>query len=65
MKMKFFMLAAIISSSQLHAQTDSSKTLQAVVLTANKIEQKQIETGKVLTVISQQQLQKAGGRTIE
>ena len=64
MKMKFFMLAAIISSSQLHAQTDSSKTLQAVVLTANKIEQKQIETGKVLTVISQQQLQKAGGRTI-
>lgn len=58
------MLAAILISSKLHAQTDSSKTLQAVVLTANKVEQKQTETGKVLTVISQQQLQKAGGKTI-
>ncbi|CAN5728177.1 TonB-dependent vitamin B12 receptor BtuB [soil metagenome] len=62
--MKFFMLAAVITGSQVQAQTDSSKTLHAVILTANKIEQKQAETGKVLTVISQQQLQKAGGKSI-
>ena len=64
MKMKFFMLAAVITSSRVHAQTDSSKILQTVVITANKIEQKQIETGKVLTVISQQELQRSAGKSI-
>jgi vitamin B12 transporter len=58
------MLAAVILSSRLYAQTDSSKTLNDVIVTANKIEQKQKETGKVLTVISRQQLQRSEGKSI-
>jgi vitamin B12 transporter len=64
MKMKIFMLAAVITGNRLHAQTDSSKTLNTIVVTANKIEQKQIETGKVLSVISRQQLQRSAGKSI-
>lgn len=64
MKKKFFIAAAVIISSQLHAQSDSSKTLNTVIVTANKIEQKQVETGKVLTVISQQELQRSSGKSI-
>lgn len=70
MKKKIFIAAAIIISSTVQAQNenaiqqDSSKELQAVIVTANKIEQKQNETGKVLTVISQQELQRSAGKTI-
>ena len=64
MKKKIFIGAAVIFSSHLQAQTDSSRTLDAIVVTANKIEQKQKESGKVLTIISQQQLQQSSGKTL-
>jgi len=48
------------------AQTDSvkQKSLDEVVVTANKFAQKQSATGKVLTVISRQELEKNTGRTL-
>jgi vitamin B12 transporter len=70
MKKNFFALAACIIGSQLHAQqtlqptTDSSKILDEIVLTANKYPQKQSETGKVITVIGKDQLEKSYGKTI-
>ena len=71
MKKQIFMLTAVVFSSQLQAQQapalqleDSLKTLDAVVITANKFPQKQSSTGKVLTVISQQQLERNTGRTL-
>lgn len=68
MKKKIFIAAAVMISSHVHGQRrstdDSTKSLQAVIITANKIEQKQNETGKVLTVISQQELQRSAGKTI-
>jgi vitamin B12 transporter len=70
MKKKIFIAAAIVISSAAQAQNekvilqDSSKELQSVIVTANKIEQKQNETGKVLTVISRQELQRSAGKTI-
>jgi len=55
MKKRFFVVAAIIFSSQLHAQQDSIATpLDEVVLTANKYPRKQSETGKVITIITRQ-----------
>ena len=66
MKKKIFIAAAILISSSATAQnetkSDSLKSLQEVIVTANKIEQKQEETGKVLTVISQEELQRSVGR---
>lgn len=64
MKKTFFIVTAIITSSHLFAQQDSSKTLDEVIVTANKYPQKQSETGKVITVINQQQLEKSSGKTL-
>jgi vitamin B12 transporter len=67
MKKEFFVVAATIISSTLSAQEqDSSKTkqLDEVVITANKYPQKLSSTGKVLTVINRDQLEKNTGRTL-
>ncbi len=63
MKKKFFIVAAVITSSQLQAQQDTT-TLDQVILTANKFEQKQSQTGKVVTVIGKEQLEKSSGKTV-
>lgn len=57
-------MAAILFSSHLIAQQDSSKLLNEVVVTANKFERKQAETGKVVTVIGRDQLERSAGRNI-
>ncbi|HTE09866.1 MAG TPA: hypothetical protein VK645_02835, partial [Chitinophagaceae bacterium] len=67
MRKEFFVVAAtFISSSLLAQQQDSSKTkqLDEVVVTANKYPQKLSSTGKVLTVINRDQLEKNTGRTL-
>ena len=64
MKKQIFMVAAVVFSSHLQAQLDSSKTLDEVVFTANKSSQKQSTTGKVLTVINRQTLENNAGRTL-
>lgn len=57
------MLAALVLSTALLGQQDSSY-LQEVVITANKYEKKQAETGKIITVISREQLRQSGGRSV-
>ncbi|TBR18527.1 MAG: TonB-dependent receptor [Chitinophagaceae bacterium] len=65
MKKNFFVLAAIIISSQLSAQSDSTtKLLDEVVVTANKFPNKTSLTGKVISVITKQQLEKSGGKDL-
>ena len=63
MKKKIFIAAAVIISSTAHAQ-DSSKTLNEVIVTANKIPQKQSSTGKVITVIGKEVIEKSVGKTV-
>jgi vitamin B12 transporter len=64
-KKQFFMVAAVLFASQVQAQQDTaSKSMDEVVITANKYPQKQSSTGKVLTVISRQVLQNNTGRTL-
>jgi vitamin B12 transporter len=63
MKKKFFIVAAVIISSQLQAQQDTTLLDEAVV-TASKFEQKQSQTGKVITVITKEQLGRSSGKTI-
>jgi vitamin B12 transporter len=64
MKKKIFIVAAVIISSHLQAQQDSAKLLNEVVVTANKFPIKAILTGKVLNVITKEELEKAGGKDV-
>ncbi len=70
MKKGIFIAAAVIFSNHLHAQVvkaprdTTNKTLDEVIVTANKFPQKQSETGKVVTIITQDQLQKSFGKSI-
>ncbi len=59
------MLAAIVISSPLLAQTDTSiLALDEVIMTANKYPNKTSLTGKVVTIITREQLEKSGGKTL-
>ncbi len=51
-------------SSFLHAQDTSYNQLNEVVVTANKFEQKQSTTGKVITVINKELIDKSIGKTL-
>ena len=66
MKKNLFVVAAgLFISSQLNAQTDSStKSLEEVIVTANRLPQKQSQTGKVITVIGRDVLEKSAGRSV-
>ena len=65
MRKEMMFVSAILISSQLTAQSDSTyKSLDEIVLTANKYPQKQSTTGKVLTVISRQTLEQNYARTL-
>lgn len=64
MKKNMFFVAAVIFSSYTQAQQDSSKSLDEIIITANRFEQKQTQTGKVITVIGKDVLEKNQGRTV-
>ena len=71
MKKHFFVVAAVVCSSQLLAQKTTTKQpdsthqiLDEVVVTANKYPTKQSETGKVITVINKGEISKNGGNSL-
>jgi vitamin B12 transporter len=65
MKRKVLVMTAIIIGSQLYAQDSSSvKQLDEVIVTANRLPQKQSSTGKMVTVINQETLQRNAGKTL-
>jgi vitamin B12 transporter len=65
---KVFSVAALFFSSQLVAQTtpqqDSSKTLDKVVITATKYPTKQSNTGKLVSVVTHDQIEKSVGKDL-
>lgn len=61
----FFAVAAVIISSPILAQQDTSfRTLDGVIITATKAPVKQSQTGKVVTVIDGATLQRNIGKTL-
>ena len=66
MSKKLTLLSTLFISSALFAQKDTiqTKVLDEVVVTANKLEQKQSSTGKVITVITKAQIEKNPGKTV-
>lgn len=66
MKRIGFLLAAVAFSSLLRAQnnTDTARNLQEVVVTATKFPAKLRELGKVMQVISREEIQRNAGRNL-
>jgi len=62
--MKYKLIAAFLLFSCVTYAQDSTKTLDEVVITATKFPVKQSETGKVIDVITQDQLQKSAGKSL-
>lgn len=60
---KFLIVAALMISSQLYSQQDTT-LLDEVVISANKYPNKTSLTGKVVTVITKQQLEQGGGKDV-
>jgi vitamin B12 transporter len=58
MTKKFFMACLLLVAAGANAQTDSSKQLNEIVVTANRFPQKQVNTGKVMTVINKQEIER-------
>ncbi len=60
------LFTALLAASSLFAQKDTSNYhfLDEVVVTANKLEQKQSTTGKVINVINKSVLEKNAGKTV-
>jgi vitamin B12 transporter len=65
MSKKIFTLIAFAATVSAHAQNDTAtQTLDNVIVTANKFAQKQSTTGKVITVITKDQIEKSSGKTV-
>lgn len=64
MKRKIFIAAAVIFNSTAAAQTDSTKLLDDVLVSASKYPLKSSQTAKLLTVITKEELAKAGGKDL-
>ena len=65
MKKRIFIAAAVIFSSNVQAQQDTAgKILDEVIITANKFPQKQSTTGKVITIITKEQIEKSTGLSL-
>ncbi len=70
MKKKFYKKTAgialaqmVLGSTALFAQ-DSTRILKDVVVSATKTDQKQLQTGKVITVITQDQIERSQGKSV-
>jgi vitamin B12 transporter len=64
MKKKIFIVAAVLISSRLIAQDTTLKTMNEVVITANKFLQKESGTGKVISLITKEQIMQSGGKDL-
>lgn len=65
MKKFLFIVALLAAGYNIFAQTDSvQNTLDEVVVTATKSPKKLSETGKVLTVINREQIERSGGKDL-
>src|SRR3954469_22678995 len=63
-KSTLFIMLCTAAWSALHAQDSTYKQLDEVIVTANRYEQKQNTTGKVITVINKEMIEKSAGKTV-
>jgi vitamin B12 transporter len=59
----FALAQLVLSNTSIFAQ-DSTRVLKDVVVSATKTDQKQLQTGKVITVITQDQIERSQGKSV-
>ena len=64
MKRKILVVAAVLFTTVLQAQQDSITQLDNVSVTATRFPKKLSETGKIVSIITQEELSKQGGKDI-
>lgn len=64
MKRKILVVAAVVFTTLLHAQQDSITQLDNVSVTATRFPKKLSETGKIVSIITQEELNRQGGKDI-
>jgi vitamin B12 transporter len=64
MKKKILVVAAVLIYGTLQAQTDSLLNLDGVTVTATKFPKKTSETGKVVNIITAEEISRAGGKDL-
>jgi len=64
MKRKSLVVAAVLFTTVLQAQQDSITQLENVSVTATRFPKKLSETGKIVTIITQEELNRQGGKDI-
>ncbi len=64
MKRHFFVLAAVFFSIRLSAQDSTGQLMDEAVVTASKYPRKTTLTGKVVTIISREQLERSAGKDL-
>lgn len=64
MNKKIAFAVLLLTHAWSQAQTDSSAALDEIVVTANRIPQKQINTGKVMNIITRADIERSGFLTI-
>ncbi|MCH5596640.1 hypothetical protein [Niabella ginsengisoli] len=65
MKRKILVVVAVVFYSTLQAQTETlNENLEKVTVTATRFPKKISETGKVVTIITSEDLEKAGGKDV-
>ncbi len=61
-KSLFMLVTCLYFFQHIHAQTDSaSKSMEEIIVTANRFPQKQNTTGKVVTIIPRSVIEKSSG----
>lgn len=67
MKKQMLLGAAVLMASSMYGQQKDvvkDNNLDQVIVTANKVAQKQSQTGKVISVITKEQIEKSAGKTV-
>ena len=61
---KFFIVAALLTCSHVWSQQDSSKNLDQIIITATRFPEKQSNTGKVVTIVTREQIDRSSGKDL-
>ena len=64
LSVSFGLAGLVLFNTPVLAQQNASKLLDTVIVTSTKNDQKQSQTGKVITIISKEQLERSAGKSV-
>jgi vitamin B12 transporter len=61
---KILVVAALLTGSHTFAQTDTTKVLDEIIVSAGKFPSKSLETGKVVILITREEIERSGSKSL-